>query len=122
VRRREFIKLIAGAAAAWPVVARAQQPDRTRRIGVLTPLAADDPEGKARVAAFLNSLQQLGWTDGRNVRIDYRWSANNDADSRKFAAELIALTPDLILATGSTATGFLIQTKHQVPRADEVIE
>jgi putative ABC transport system substrate-binding protein len=114
MRRRAFIAAL-GSAAAWPVVARAQQPDRMRRIGVLTPLAADDPEGKARVAAFLNSLQQLGWTDGRNVRIDYRWSANNDADSRKFADELIGLTPDLILATGSTATGFLIQTKNQVP-------
>src|SRR5262245_41254420 len=73
MRRREFIKVIAGSAVAWPLASHAQQPEQVRRIGVLIPLAADDPEGKARLAAFLQGLQQLGWDDGRNVRIDTRW-------------------------------------------------
>ena len=105
MKRREFITLLGGAAAAWPLAARAQQPERMRRIGVLMPLAADDPEGQARIAAFLQGLQQLGWTDGRNVRIDYRW-ARGDADRiRKYAAELVALAPDVILASGSLGRG-----------------
>ena len=74
MRRREFVTLIGGAAAAWPLAARAQQPERMRRIGVLMPLAADDPEAQARLAAFLQALKELGWSDGRNVRIDYRWA------------------------------------------------
>src|SRR5258706_14971294 len=77
MRRREFITLLGGAAAAWPLAARAQQGERVRHIGVLMPLAADDLEGKARVAAFAEGLQQLGWTDGRNVRIDTRWGAGD---------------------------------------------
>ena len=77
MRRREFITLLGGAAVAWPLAARAQQGERMRRIGVLMTLAADDPEGQARIAAFLQGLQQLGWTDGRNVRIDYRWAAGD---------------------------------------------
>ena len=114
MKRRTFIAAL-GSTAAWPIAARAQQPDRMRRIGVLMPLAADDPEGKARIAAFLMSIQQLGWTDGRNVRVDYRWSARNDADARRYAAELVALAPDLILATGSTVVGPLLQTTSTVP-------
>ena len=89
MKRRAFIAGI-GTAAAWPVVARGQQPDRTRRIGVLMHLPADDPEVQARVAAFLRGLQELGWTVGGNVRIDYRWAAN-DAERRRYAAELVAL-------------------------------
>ena len=86
MRRREFITLLGGAAAAWPLAARAQQGERMRRIGVLMNLTADDPEGQARIAAFLQGLQQLGWTDGRNVRIDYRWAAGDPdafADTRR---------------------------------------
>ena len=92
MRRRDFLGVLGGA-AAWPLAARAQQPDRVRRIGVLMPLAADDAEGQARIAAFLDGLQQLGWTDGRNVRIDTRWAAGNANDARKYAAELVSLAP-----------------------------
>jgi putative ABC transport system substrate-binding protein len=94
MQRREFITLIGGAAAAWPLSARAQQPERMRRIGVLTPFAADDPEAQARVAAFVDGLQQLGWTDGRNLRIDIRWGAGDAERIRRYAAELVALAPD----------------------------
>ena len=86
-----------------------------RRIGVLTPLAADDPDGLARLAAFLQALRQLGWTEGRNVRIDARWSAGNAADTRKYASELVALAPDVILSVGSAPTGPLLQATRAVP-------
>ena len=98
MRRREFIALIGGAAAAWPLAARAQQPERVRRIGVLMNLAVGDPEGEARIAAFLQALQQLGWSDGRNVRIDYRWAAGDAGHFQRYAEELLALAPDVILA------------------------
>src|SRR6266516_721785 len=98
--RRDFITLLGGAAAAWPLAARAQQPDRMRRIGVLMNLAADDPEAPARVAAFAQGLQELGWTMGRNVRIDTRWPAGHADLYRRYGAELVALAPDLILASG----------------------
>jgi len=102
VRRRKFITLLSGAAAAWPLAAQGQQPERMRRIGVLMGTAADDPEGQARIAAFLDGLQQLGWSDGRNMRIDARWPPGADADHiRKYAAELVALAPDVILAMNS---------------------
>ncbi len=93
MKRREFITLLGGAAAAWPLAARAQQGERMRRIGVLMSVAADDPEGQARLAAFLQGLQQLGWTDGRNVRIDTRWGAGDAERIRRYAAELVALAP-----------------------------
>jgi putative tryptophan/tyrosine transport system substrate-binding protein len=96
MKRREFITLLGGAAAAWPLGARAQG-ERMRRIGVLMTLAADDPQGQARIAAFLLGLQQLDWTDGRNVQIDTRWAAGNADDIRRYAAELVALAPDVIL-------------------------
>jgi putative ABC transport system substrate-binding protein len=115
VARREFITLLGGAAVAWPLAARAQQADRVRRVGVLMSLAADDPEGQARLTAFLQGLQELGWTDGRNVRIDYRW-AGADADrSRRYAVELVALAPDVILANGSQSVAALQQTTRTVP-------
>jgi len=98
VKRREFITLCGGAAVAWPLAARAQQPKRMRRIGVLMPLAADDTAAQARNAAFLQGLQQLGWTVGQNVQIEYRWSGGNDEATRKYAAELVALAPEVILA------------------------
>jgi putative ABC transport system substrate-binding protein len=103
MRRREFITLLGGAAAAWPLAAQAQQPDRMRRIGVLMSTAADDPESQVRVAGFLQGLQELGWTVGRNVRIDWRWSAVDHRDRyQALAAELIALAPDVLLTTGPT--------------------
>jgi len=114
MQRREFIMLIGGA-AAWPLAARGQQGDRMRRIGVLMPLAADDPEAKARLAAFAQGLRELGWIDGRNVRIDTRWSAGNADEIRKYAAELVALTPDVILAAGGTVVGTLLQATRTVP-------
>jgi putative tryptophan/tyrosine transport system substrate-binding protein len=113
MKRREFITLLAGA-AAWPRAARAQQTDRVRRIGVFMNLAADDPEGQARNTAFVQALQQLGWIEGRNVRIDTRWGTDA-ASTRKYAAELVALAPDVILATASTATGALHQMTRTVP-------
>ena len=115
MRRREFITLLGGAAVAWPRAAYAQQADRMRRVGVLLNRAADDPEEQARVAVFLQPLQELGWTDGRNVRIDYRWAAADANRSRTYAAELVALAPDVILAAGSQSTAALLQTTRTVP-------
>jgi putative ABC transport system substrate-binding protein len=114
MRRREFIKLIAGAAAVWPRAARAQQIKRMRRIGVLMPFSANDPEAQARVAAFLQGLQELGWSVGNNATIDIRWSADN-ADARKNATELIALSPDVILAISTVAIAPLVQMTRTVP-------
>jgi hypothetical protein len=100
MKRRDFITLLGGAAAAWPLAARAQQREM-RRIGVLMALASDDPEGQARLAAVAQGLQQSGWTVGQNVRVDYRWSGGNADNMRKYAAELVALAPDVILAHSS---------------------
>ena len=113
LKRREFITLLGGV-AAWPLAASAQQPDRVRRIGVLITLAADDPEGQARVAAFRQGLQQLGWTGGHDVQIETRWATSN-IEARKHAAELVALAPDLILATGSPTVAALQQATRSVP-------
>jgi putative ABC transport system substrate-binding protein len=99
IRRREFITLIGGA-AAWPLAARAQQAERVRRIGVLSGTAEDDQDTKIYLAAFVKELQQQGWTDGRNVQIDYRFVAGNPENYPKYAAELVALAPDVILAPG----------------------
>jgi ABC-type uncharacterized transport system substrate-binding protein len=114
VKRREFITLLGGA-AAWPLAARAQQSERMRRIGVLMPFAADDLEGQARIAALLQELQPLGWTVGRNVRIDYRWSAGDAVNMRKYAAELVALAPDVILTSGAAGAAPLLQATRTVP-------
>jgi putative tryptophan/tyrosine transport system substrate-binding protein len=114
MRRREFITLV-GSSAVWPLVVRAQQPETMRRIGVLMSVAADDPEGKARFAAFEQGLQQLGWVDGRNVRIETRWSGGKSDDGRKYAAELIALKPDVILASGGAIVGPLVQATRTLP-------
>jgi len=108
LKRREFITLL-GAAAAWPLAARAQQGERMRRIGVLMSLAADDPETLARVTAFVQRLQQLGWTVGRNVQIDYRWATGDAKDFREYAAELVALAPDIILAVSTLGVAALLQ-------------
>src|SRR5882757_10948442 len=103
MRRREFIGLVGGA-VALPIKARAQQPERMRRISVLMASAADDPESQARIAAFAQGLQQLGWADGRNARIEIRWATTNPDDIRRHAAELAALAPDVILAATGTLT------------------
>ena len=115
IARRKFIAALGGTAIAWPLAARAQQADRMRRIGVLETRAADDPEGQARLALFRQELQELGWTDGRNVRIDYRWAAADADRSRTYAAELVALAPDVILASASASVAALRQTTRTVP-------
>jgi putative tryptophan/tyrosine transport system substrate-binding protein len=115
MRRREFISLLGGAAVAWPLAASAQQPERVRRIGVLTSISADDPESQARLTAFVHGLQQLGWTVGQNVRIDYRWGGSNADDTRKYAAELVALDPDVILAQSSASVAPLLLATHTIP-------
>jgi putative tryptophan/tyrosine transport system substrate-binding protein len=98
MRRRDFITLLGSAAAVWPVATRAQQSERMRRIGVLMNISADDPEAQSRMTAFVQGLQQSGWTDGRNIRIDYRWSAGDADLIRKLAMEMIALGPDVVMA------------------------
>ena len=112
MKRREFITLLSGAAAAWPLVTRAQQRERVRRVSVLTPFTADDPEGQARLLAFAQGLQQMGWAVGSNLRIDARWGADAERN-RKYAAELLALAPDVVVANGPSTV---------LARADEVIE
>ena len=107
--------LLGGVAATWPLAARAQQGDHIRRIGVLQGQSAEDPESKARRTAFEQALQQLGWIQGRNVRIDYRFAGGDAATSRKQAEELVALAPDVIVSTGSFSTGQLLRATHAVP-------
>jgi putative tryptophan/tyrosine transport system substrate-binding protein len=114
MRRRDLITLLSGA-ATWPLAARAQPRERMRRIGVLMSLAADDPEGQARLTAFVQGLQELGWTDGRNVQIDYRWPAGDAERIRRYAAELAALAPDIILAGGGAVVPSLLQATRAIP-------
>jgi putative tryptophan/tyrosine transport system substrate-binding protein len=115
MKRREFISLLGGAAAAWPLAVRAQQGERVRRIGVLMNLAADDPEAPARLAAFAQGLGEFGWNVGRNVRIDYRWGAGDAERIGKEAAELVALAPDVILSSGSPSVAALQRATGRVP-------
>jgi len=115
IGRRELLAALGGAAATWPLAARGQQAERMRRIGALMNLAADDPEALGRITAFVQGLQQLGWTDGRNMRIDARWAAGNADNFLKYAAELIALAPDGVLATSTQAVTALQQATHTVP-------
>jgi putative ABC transport system substrate-binding protein len=115
MKRRDFITLLGGAAATWPLAARAEQREKVRRIGMLMPYAANDPQVQIRNAAFLQGLQQLGWTVGQNVQIDYRWSGGNMDDTRRYAAELVALAPDLIFAPGSATVRPLQQATRSVP-------
>jgi ABC-type uncharacterized transport system substrate-binding protein len=115
MRRRDFIKVIAGSAACWPLAAQAQQPERMRRIGILMSLAESDPEAQARVAAFRTELQALGWAEGRNVRIDIRWAASDPALMKEFAKELVALQPDLILSHNTPTTASLVQQTRTIP-------
>jgi putative tryptophan/tyrosine transport system substrate-binding protein len=115
MKRREFITLLSGAAVAWPLAARAQQSDRVRRIGVLMNGAAHDPDAQTSIAAFVQAMQQLGWTDGRNVRIEYRWGEGNASNIRKYAAELAMLAPDVIFSTGTAGMRPLLQATRTVP-------
>src|SRR5262249_37127888 len=115
LRRRQFITLLGGAAVAWPLAARAQQGERMRRIGVLNPLAADDPQSQRRMTAFVQSLQQFGWTDGRNVTIETRWGVGDSERLRRYAAELVALAPDVILAVAVSSMVPLQQVTRTVP-------
>jgi putative tryptophan/tyrosine transport system substrate-binding protein len=115
MRRRDFLKAIAGSAAAWPLAARAQEGERVRRIGMLTGLSGEDTETKARIAAFLQELQKFGWTEGRNLRVDIRAGAGNAASTRKYAAELVALRPDVLLATGATPVAMFLEVTQTVP-------
>jgi putative ABC transport system substrate-binding protein len=114
MRRRAFIVLLGGA-AAWPLAARAQQPGRVRRIGVLMSTAADDTQGQAWSATFAQGLQQLGWEVGGNIRIDYRWGAADTERFRKYAAELVALGPDVILGTAASIVAALQQVSRTIP-------
>ena len=114
MKRREFITLLGGAVAAWPLAARAQEPGRMRRISVLMSQPAGDPVAQARSAAFLQGLQELGWTIGRNVQIEHRWDLD-EADFSRNAAELVALAPDVILTTGGISMGPLLQATRTVP-------
>ena len=115
MRRRDFISLLGGAAAAWPLTARAQQPDRMRRIGVLLPATADDEEYHVRIAAFMQGLQQSGWSIGQNVRVDTRWAKGSADDILRHARELVALAPDVILAHGTSTVRPLLQATRTVP-------
>ena len=115
MRRREFITLLGGAAGAWPLGVRAQQGERVRRIGVLMNLSAGDPEAAPHVAAFQEALRDLGWNVGRNIQMDVRWASGNLLDNRKYAAELIAQAPDVILASTTVALGPLLELTHTIP-------
>jgi putative ABC transport system substrate-binding protein len=115
MKRREFICLIGGSAAAWPLAVRAQQSDRMRRIGVLMNLGSDDPQSKVRIAAFIQGLQQLGWTDGSDMQIETRWSMGDPDRARRYATELVTLAPDVILADGGTTVGPLQHVTRTVP-------
>jgi len=115
LRRRDFITLLGGAAASWPLAARAQQAEQMRRIGVLMNTGADEPESQARLAAFMQGLQEIGWAAGRNLRIDYRWSPGDLARLRKDAAELVALRPEVILAGVGATTMALQQATRTIP-------
>ena len=115
IERRQFLATLGGAGVAWPFVAQAQQRERMRRIGVLMPYAANDPQAQARNAAFLQGLQQLSWTVGHNAEIEYRWSGGNIDDTRKYAAELVALAPDVIFASGTAAVAPLRQITRSIP-------
>src|SRR5262245_47075173 len=115
IGRRKFLATLGGGAAAWPLAARAQQGEKMRRIGVLANIAADDPEAQARITAFAQELAQLGWIAGRNVKIDSRWTAGDNERVRRYAAELVALAPDVIVANSSQAVAALLEATSTVP-------
>ena len=115
MRRREFITLVSGTVASWPLVARAQSAGRTPLVGFLEPISADTTGAKARDTAFLEGLKQLGWTPGQNLRVEFRWSGGDEAETRKNAAELVALGPDVIVTAGSAGAGVMVKATHTIP-------
>jgi putative ABC transport system substrate-binding protein len=115
IRRREFVSTLLGGAAVWPLTALAQQPERMRRIGVLMAYDASDQEGQAWVAAFREGLHKLGWTEGRNIQIDSRWAAADAESRRRFAKELVALAPDLILTQNTPTTLAMMEQTRAIP-------
>jgi putative tryptophan/tyrosine transport system substrate-binding protein len=115
MRRRDFIKAIAGSAVVWPLTVRAQQGERIRRVGIIIGPTGEESETKARIDAFLQELKHLGWDEGRNIRIEMRATAGNAGAARKYAAELVAFAPDLILALGGSQVGPLLEATHTVP-------
>jgi putative tryptophan/tyrosine transport system substrate-binding protein len=115
VRRREFITLLGGAAAAWPLAASAQQGERIRQLGVLVPLVENDAFARAQVSAFITALREAGWSEGRNFRLETRWAGPTPTDIRRHAAELVAQQPDVVLAYGSSTVGPLLQITRTVP-------
>jgi len=115
MQRRQFITYLGGAVVAGPLAARAQRDGKTRRIGVLAGLAADDPLGQVRIEAFVQELQKLGWTDGANLHIDYRWAAGNNSDRVKYATELLSFGPDVLFASGGSSMPSLLQVSRTVP-------
>jgi putative ABC transport system substrate-binding protein len=115
MRRREFVALVGNVAVGWPLIARAQQPEQSRRVGIVIGLAESDREARARVAAFREGLRQLGWTEGRNVRIDYRWPADDAERLRSDAEELVGLKPDVILTNPSAALVALQRQTRTIP-------
>ena len=115
MNRRAFIAVLGGAAAGWPLAARAQQSERVRRVGVLMNLAEDDPESRVRLATFRQGLHDLGWIDGRNLRFDYRWGAGDSERIRRAAMELVTTAPDLLFASGAVSVGALQQASRAVP-------
>ena len=120
MRRRDFFKGIASTATAWPLVARAQRRERMRRIGVLMNYASDDPEGQARLGLIFQRLQALGWADGRTARIDVRWAADDPALFRQYASELVAVEPDVILASSSFSVAALQHVSRACPSCSQV--
>ena len=115
IGRRELLVALGGAVAAWPLAARAQQGERMRLVGILIPISADTPHAKADYAAFLEGLQQLGWTPGRDVRVEVRWSEGDEATIRKYAAELVALAPDVLVTPGGAAVEVMLKVTHTIP-------
>jgi len=115
MKRREFMTLIGGAAATWPLAVSGQQSERMRRIGVLMPIAADDPEALLRIAAFTQGLREFGWIEGRNVRVDYRWAGANGEKARQNALELTASAADVIFALGNVSVAPLLEASRTVP-------
>src|SRR6516165_4566590 len=115
MRRREFITVLGGTAATWPLAASAQQREPLRRVAILVPVAKDTPGAQERYTAFLEAFEQLGWTDGRDVQIVIRWGGGNEPETRKYAEEMVALTPDVLVAAGGTSVEMLLKATRTIP-------
>ena len=115
LRRRQFVALLGGAAAAWPLAARAQQPAQMRRVGMLIGYAENDPETQARLSAFRQALEQLGWKEGRSIRLDYRFAPASPDEAQRFAKELVALRPDVLVGNSTPAAAALLRETRTIP-------